>query len=223
MNASVQRSLRLPTLASIRAWRPQLSTEALIVLTSLFFAVAGNGLFWHSAMASHPGSLRYALSLLLLLLGAHGVLLGILVWRWNAKVVTSVLLLVTAFAAHYMSQYHIYLDADMLRNVLATDPKESRELMTVSLVWPVLLLAVLPMALCQNSPLPATAKNRLVRMISASMDSCGRHARMLANVGNRKERWTDAFMQSPPGGSSGPTGGGPSGTGPATAANISTR
>ncbi|KAG0932266.1 hypothetical protein G6F31_016580 [Rhizopus arrhizus] len=44
-----------------------------------------------------------------------------------------------------MSRYHIYLDADMLRNVLATDPKESRELMTVSLVWPVLLLAVLPM------------------------------------------------------------------------------
>ncbi|MDD0780661.1 DUF1705 domain-containing protein, partial [Streptococcus pneumoniae] len=101
--------------------------------------------FWHSAMASHPGSLRYALSLLLLLLGAHGVLLGILVWRWNAKVVISLLLLVTAFAAHYMSRYHIYLDADMLRNVLATDPKESRELMTGSLLWPVLLLAVLPM------------------------------------------------------------------------------
>ena len=129
----------------VRHWRPQLSTEALIAFTSLFFAVAGNGLFWHSAMASHPGSLRYALSLLLLLLGAHGVLLGILVWRWNAKVVISLLLLVTAFAAHYMGRYHIYLDADMLRNVLATDPKESRELMTVSLIWPVLLLAVLPM------------------------------------------------------------------------------
>ena len=145
MSASVQRSARLPALAGLRNWRPQLSTEALIALTSLFFAVAGNGLFWHSAMASHPGSLRYALSLLLLLLGAHGVLLGILVWRWNAKVVISLLLLVTAFAAHYMSRYHIYLDADMLRNVLATDPKESRELMTVSLLWPVLLLAVLPM------------------------------------------------------------------------------
>ena len=145
MSASVQRPARPSALAGLRHWRPQLSTEALIAFTSLFFAVAGNGLFWHSAMASHPGSLRYALSLLLLLLGAHGVLLGILVWRWNAKVVISLLLLVTAFAAHYMSRYHIYLDADMLRNVLATDPKESRELMTVSLLWPVLLLAVLPM------------------------------------------------------------------------------
>ena len=78
MSASVQRPARLPALAGLLRWRPQLSTEALITLTSLFFAVAGNGLFWHSAMASHPGSLRYALSLLLLLLGAHGLLLGIL-------------------------------------------------------------------------------------------------------------------------------------------------
>ncbi len=147
MNASVQRSLRVPSLAGLRSWRPQLSTEALIALTSLFFALAGNGLFWRSAMASHPESLRYAVSLLLLLLGTHGLLLGLLVWRWNAKVVISALLLVTAFAAHYMSRYHIYLDADMLRNVLATDPKESRELMTVSLLWPVLLLAALPMVL----------------------------------------------------------------------------
>ena len=82
MSASVQRSARLPTLAGLRNWRPQLSTEALIALTSLFFAVAGNGLFWHSAMASHPGSLRYALSLLLLLLGgltlAHALSFGLL-------------------------------------------------------------------------------------------------------------------------------------------------
>ncbi|NIJ68266.1 phosphoethanolamine transferase [Xanthomonas sp. 60] len=146
MNASVQESPRLPAPARIRAWRPQLSTEALILLASVFFAVAGNGLFWRSAMAGHPGSLRYALSLLLLLSGVHALLLGVLVWRWNAKAVVSVLLLVTALASHYMSHFHIYLDADMLRNVLATDPKESGELMTASLLPPVMLLAVLPMA-----------------------------------------------------------------------------
>ena len=76
MSASVQRPARLPALANLRRWRLQLSTEALIALTSLFFAVAGNGLFWHSAMASHPGSLRYALSLLLLLLGAPAQLIA---------------------------------------------------------------------------------------------------------------------------------------------------
>ena len=33
MSASVQRPARLPALANIRRWRPQLSTEALIALS----------------------------------------------------------------------------------------------------------------------------------------------------------------------------------------------
>ena len=138
MNATVTRTLRLPAVAWLQG-RPRLSTEALIALASLFFAIAGNGLFWNSAMATHPGSLRYALSLLLLLLGTHAFLLGLLVWRWNAKVVVSTLLMLTMLASHYMGRYHIYLDADMLRNVLATDRRESSELLTVSLAGPLLL------------------------------------------------------------------------------------
>lgn len=138
MNATVARTLRLPAVAWLQG-RPRLSTEALIALASLFFAIAGNGLFWNSAMATHPGSLRYALSLLLLLLGTHAFLLGLLVWRWNAKVVVSTLLMLTMLASHYMGRYHIYLDADMLRNVLATDRRESSELLTASLAGPLLL------------------------------------------------------------------------------------
>ena len=141
---------RTPVATTVwRAWRPQVSVETLIVLLSVYFALAGNQLFWRSALATHPGSLRYALSLLLVLLGTHAFLLGLLVWRWNAKPMAAALLLVTTLASHYMSQYHIYLDADMLRNVLATDRRESSELVTTSLAVP-LLLALLPMAaLCQ--------------------------------------------------------------------------
>jgi lipid A ethanolaminephosphotransferase len=145
MSATLPRSARLPALTTLVSWRPQLSTEALIVLTSVFFALACNGLFWHSAMATHPGSLRFATSLLLFLVGAHCLLMGLLVWRWNARVVIGLLLLCTAMAAHYMGSYHIYLDADMLRNVLATDHKESGELMTPALIAPLVLLALLPM------------------------------------------------------------------------------
>ena len=39
------------------------------------------------------------------------------------------LLLVTALASHYTNAYGVYLDADMLRNVLHTDRKESSELL----------------------------------------------------------------------------------------------
>ena len=147
MSTTLPRASRFPALATLRGWRPQCTTETLILLTSVFFAVACNGLFWHSAMATHPGSVGFALSLFLFLVGAHCLLMGLLVWRWNAKVVLSVLLIGTALAAHYMSSYHIYLDADMLRNVLATDHKESRELITPTLIAPLLLLALAPMLL----------------------------------------------------------------------------
>jgi len=147
MSTTLPRATRFPALATLRGWRPQCTTETLILLTSVFFAVACNGLFWHSAMATHPGSIGFALSLFLFLVGAHSLLMGMLVWRWNAKVVISVLLIGTALAAHYMSSYHIYLDADMLRNVLATDHKESRELITPTLILPLLLLAFAPMLL----------------------------------------------------------------------------
>ena len=145
MNATILRRPQWPALASWRAWRswrPELSTEALLVLSAVFFAVACNGPFWRSALAIHPGNPRLAAALFLLLVGVHALLLGLLAWRWNVRIVLSVLLPVALVATHYMRRYHLYLDADMLRNVLATDRKESGELLTLSLLLP--LLASLP-------------------------------------------------------------------------------
>ncbi|MGV8960624.1 MAG: phosphoethanolamine transferase [Stenotrophomonas sp.] len=131
-------------LAGVR-WRPEISTETLILLASVFFALACNTLFWRSSMATHPGNVRFALSLFALLTSVHALLFGLLLWRWNAKPLLAVLLVTTAFAAHYMNSYNVYLDADMLRNVLATDQKESRELLTPALILPLLGYAVIPL------------------------------------------------------------------------------
>ena len=134
-------------LARLRRWRPEISTEALILLASAFFALVCNGLFWRNAMATNPGSVLFALSLFALLMGVHALLLGLLVWRWNAKVLLTVLFVTTAFATHYMNSFNVYLDADMLRNVLATDHKESSELMTPALLLPLLVYALVPCVL----------------------------------------------------------------------------
>ncbi len=128
----------------LRAWRPEISSEMLILAASLFFALACNSLFWRSAMAANPGSVMFALSLFALLVGVHALLLSVLLWRWNAKVLLTLLFITTAFAVHYMSSFNVYLDADMLRNVLATDRKESSELMTPALILPLLGYGLLP-------------------------------------------------------------------------------
>lgn len=139
-----------PAIAAAKAqwWaiRPRLSHEALALAASVFFALACNGMFWRSAMSGHVGDLTLGLSLFMLLVSVHGLLLGLLLWRGAAKPLLSVLLVTTAFAAHYMNSYSVYLDADMLRNVLATDHKESRELLTPALIAPLLFYAALPIA-----------------------------------------------------------------------------
>lgn len=145
MSVAVPRPARLQlSWSRLRNWRPEISTEALILLASVFFALACNTLFWRSAIATNPSSILFAVSLFALLVSVHAILFGLLVWRWNAKVVLTVLFITTAFATHYMNSYNVYLDADMLRNVLATDHKESRELMTPALLLPLLGYGLLP-------------------------------------------------------------------------------
>ena len=124
--------------------RPEISTESLILAASAFFALACNGLFWRSAADWSDGGIGLMAALLGVLVCVHALLLGVLAWRWNAKMLLGVLFLSTAMTVHYMSRYNVYIDADMLRNVLNTDRKESRELITPALLWPLLGYGVLP-------------------------------------------------------------------------------
>ncbi|SDQ23301.1 lipid A ethanolaminephosphotransferase [Pseudoxanthomonas sp. CF125] len=118
----------------------------MILMSSIAFSVLFNKSFWSSAVPSPWVQWKLSLSLFLILTALHCLLLGIIVNRWIVKPVLTVLLIATALAAHFMSAYGIYLDADMLRNVLNTDTKESEELMTISLLVPV-ALALFPVAL----------------------------------------------------------------------------
>ena len=77
----------------------------------------------------------------------HGLLLGLLLARPSAKAVLMALLLVTACATYYMQSYGVYLDDDMLRNVLHTEWSETRELVTPGLALHLMLYAGIPCAL----------------------------------------------------------------------------
>jgi lipid A ethanolaminephosphotransferase len=118
-------------------WRPQISGESLVLLSALYFSLCSNGAFWHAAIAHPLAQWRFVLSLFLVVTALHALLLGLVINRWVAKPLLTVLLLVTAVASHYMSAYGVYLDPDMLRNVLHTDSKESSELLSARLLIPI--------------------------------------------------------------------------------------
>ncbi|HAI94780.1 MAG TPA: phosphoethanolamine transferase [Xanthomonadaceae bacterium] len=129
------------------AFRPELDTGTLILLASVFFTVFCNTSFWQAAITHGASQWRLAIGLFLFVTGTQAFLLGLLVWRWSAKPLLTLLFVVTAFAAHFMSAYGIYLDPDMIRNVLHTDQKESRELINPKLIVPLLLYALVPVVL----------------------------------------------------------------------------
>ena len=126
--------------------RPELGAESLILFASLYFTLFSNVAFWSAAISVPMQQWRLVISLFLVITGLHALLLGLVVGRWTAKPLLTVLLLATALASHYMSAYGVYFDADMIRNVLHTDSKESGELMTFGMLMP-LLMALLPVAL----------------------------------------------------------------------------
>lgn len=161
-----------PAFTRLAAFRPELSVESLAVIASLFFALASNQSFFRAAAATGAlqgasGALTFA-ALFVAITALHTLLLCVLLNRWTAKPLLTVLLVVNAAASHFMAAYTVYLDADMLRNILHTDGKESHELVSLHVLPAILLYGVLPSVLLWRvrlKPRPLF-KATLVRVIS---------------------------------------------------------
>lgn len=130
------------------AYRPELSVERLALSASLFFAVFSNTAFFRMVAATGAlqgtGGWLLAASLFVAIAALNMLLLCILLNRWTAKPVLIALLLITAAAAHYMNRYTVYFDADMVRNILHTDAKESSELLTPGFIGSIAIYGFLP-------------------------------------------------------------------------------
>lgn len=149
MSVSIPGRQKLLTqLRSILRARPLISIETLAVAASIYFAVASNQTFFRAVAATGAlhgakGALTFA-SLFVAIVALHTVLLCVLLSRWTAKPLLIVLLLTSAAAAYFMSAYTVYFDADMLRNILHTDGKESHELVSLHALPSIFAYGVLP-------------------------------------------------------------------------------
>ena len=144
--------------------RPTVSTESLVIGASLFFAFACNVPFLSAVMSGRSvadaASWVFAGAMLVALTALHVLLLSLVLNRWIARPLLSVLIVATAFATYYMRKYGVYLDPNMLRNVLHTEPTEARELFGWGMLPHLLLYAALPLALLWRVRL---ARRSLVR------------------------------------------------------------
>src|SRR3546814_10756054 len=93
-------------LAWLRA-RPVISTELLALLASVFFTVACNYELWHTLVADIHAGTKLLVAVFVFVTALQGFLLGLVLSRWTAKPLLTVLFVATAFAAHYIGSYKV--------------------------------------------------------------------------------------------------------------------
>jgi lipid A ethanolaminephosphotransferase len=82
-------------------------------------------------------------------------LLSLMAWPRVFRPVATALLLITAFNTHFMWQYGTVIDPTMLANVVHTDAREVRDLLSPALALTVLMVAGLPLWWLWRRPLDA--------------------------------------------------------------------
>ena len=162
-----------------RAWaalRIEVRPETLALIGSVYFVAFCNASFWVAILTGHPmsqpSSWLYATCLFVLLMGLQFVLLALVMNRWTAKPILSLLIVTTAAATYFMGRYGVYFDTAMIRNVLATDLHEARELLAMDMLPHLLWYAVIPLLMLSRvglhiEPLSRTWWIRPVTIIAA--------------------------------------------------------
>lgn len=160
-----------------------ISTEHLAILASLFFSLTANHLFFSAALAdrnwSHGASWLFAAAIFITITSLHTAVLLLILNRWSAKLVLTILFVASAAASFYMDEYTVFFDPDMVRNILRTDVKEASELLSLGFCIHMLLYAVLPIIVLwclrlntQQSWLRSTVK-RLLYLVGAVVVTAG--------------------------------------------------
>jgi len=164
------------TVVSLRAARPTVTTEALLLAATIYLTAACNGPLWRGLLAGRPlgapATWRFAIAVGTACASTTFVLLALVSPRPLVKPLLTLLLLATTVAAHFMNVYGVILDTSMLRNVLHTDFAEARELIGRDILVAVLAHAAVPIALVwwprlTRSPPPHAVARRVLAIFGA--------------------------------------------------------
>ncbi len=120
----------------------------LTLLTSLWLVTLPNLPLWTRlhALPEITGlrGLLFGLGLALGVAALTHTLLCLLNWRWLLKPVLTLCILSAASGAYFMWSYGIVIDANMIVNVVQTDPREAADLLNWRLLLSLILLGLLP-------------------------------------------------------------------------------
>jgi lipid A ethanolaminephosphotransferase len=140
-------------LASPRAkWqlRPTLRVETLVLLVCIFMIATANGSWWQAVIAGRSwstfGTWGFLIACFIALVALHFAVLAAVANQWIVKPLLTAIVIAAAGAAYYMRTFAVILDPSMIQNVLRTDAREARDLLSWSMVAWIVLWSALPVA-----------------------------------------------------------------------------
>ena len=139
-----------------RGWNPL----TLALLAGVWIAALPNWPLWQALLAlPETASVRGAVFVAgfgAMVAALTSALLALFAWRATIKPAIALLLLAAAVGAHFMGTYGVVIDTTMMTNVVQTDPREVRDLLSLRLFVTVLMLAGVPLLALWRVPVART-------------------------------------------------------------------
>lgn len=141
------------------------TSSKLIVGTAVFLTLFFNFSFFKNTAGAYPlvwSNIPFLCSLVVVLACLITAALTILCTRYTTKPVIIVLVILSSIVAYFMDTYDIFIDPDMVQNIMATDINETVDLFSVKLFIYFVFLGLLPSVLIYKTPVVRGAlKNEL--------------------------------------------------------------
>jgi len=122
-----------------------------MVLAALWIATIGNLALWRALAAlpelGNARGLLFGLAFALMIGAVQVALSALFAWRWTLKPALALMLLSAAAGAYFMLSYGVVIERTMMVNVLLTDTREARELLSWRMAGALAVLGLLPVAL----------------------------------------------------------------------------
>ncbi len=98
----------------------------------------------------------------LVVVALYNVLMQLLQWRWNSKLLASVLLIIGGLSAYFVNSLGVTITSDQVQNMMQTDVKEVQDLISPQFFIWVFGLVILPVLLIWFLPLHKEALSTVV-------------------------------------------------------------
>ncbi|MBX9404361.1 phosphoethanolamine--lipid A transferase [Pseudomonas baetica] len=129
--------------------------EWVTLIASAFLLIGFNFVLWQHLVeitAADGNGVAMRVAFGVMILAAFNIVLTFLAFRPLLKPILTLMFLISAGVAYFMSQYGVMIDAGMLRNFAETNATEVRDLLSLKLFAYLLFLGVLPSWLLWKVP-----------------------------------------------------------------------